>query len=323
VEKTENIETEDVRRSVFITDGAGVLGQAVTRLLTAAGHKVTGMTSGKEGALLIREAGGLPVYVDSSRVGEIRATLAMAKADTVLHLAPQAFNLPPFRTAKYGAQTLQESTAALLDAAQAADVKYVVYAGSAFVYGDTGGQQVDESAPLTSHDDEFVRAAIKAEKMVTESFIPACVLRAGYVYGPGLPEMAALADTLRSGRPVFAGENTANWIHSDDLARALLLAVEKQPENAVCNVVDDRPASPQDFVRYLASALGIQEPVNLPGVLARALLSKTALTLMNFSTSTSNAAARERLGWEPRYSTHREGIEQMLLTWRAEMVVES
>jgi nucleoside-diphosphate-sugar epimerase len=281
------------------------------------------MTDGKDGAVLVRQAGGLPLFVDPTRAGEIQGMLAMSKANVVLHLAPQQFNGLPFRARSYDAAALLAETQTLVEAAQAAGVEFIVHTSYAFLYGDTGSRPADESAALTSVDDDFIAAAIQAERAVLDGPVPACVLRAGYVYGPDSPDLVGLAATLRLGRPVTAGENAANWIYTEDLAQAVVLAAQQRPAGEVFNIVADKPASPDRFLDDFAAAMGLDQPGRLPGFLARARLPRTASVLLDFATLCSSARAREKLGWQPRYSDHAAGLEEVLLSWRAQSAVES
>jgi nucleoside-diphosphate-sugar epimerase len=146
-----------------------------------------------------------------------------------------------------------------------------VYPSFAFLYGDTGGEWVDESAPRRAPDDSpAFAAAMKAEDLILGSGI-GCVLRCGYAYGPQSDAIAALVDYLRAGRPVLTGSATAfsNWVHVDDLAQALLLAAGKPMAGEIFNVVDDAPATPADFVRQLAANTGLAASSGLRSLLMR------------------------------------------------------
>jgi nucleoside-diphosphate-sugar epimerase len=45
--------------------------------------------------------------------------------------------------------------------------------------------------------------------------------------------------------------------------------------------------------------------------------------LISFSAKPANAKAKDQLGWEPKYKTYQDGVEQAMLAWRATMTVES
>ena len=122
--------------NVFITGGSDPIGLALTRMLVAAGHRVIGMTDGSDGASRVREAGGLPVFADPVRAGEIRGMLVMAKADVVIHAAPMSANEIPVTAWDYTPEQLIDETAALIEAAREAGVERALHLSYALVYTD-------------------------------------------------------------------------------------------------------------------------------------------------------------------------------------------
>ena len=126
---TENINTP---LSVFITGATSALGREVTRQLKAAGHRVTGATDGYENAALVRADGGIPAYPNLMRAGEIKSILLAAKVDVVINLAPQLANHLPQQRSNWDTALLDQGVAALLEASQAAGVKFVVHTSYAF-----------------------------------------------------------------------------------------------------------------------------------------------------------------------------------------------
>lgn len=304
--------------SVFVTGASNFVGRAVTRYLVASGHRVTGMTAGLEGANTVRADGGLPVYPDPFRASEIRSNLQLAQADVVLHLAPQAANHIPHLNAVWDERLLADGTAALMEAVKGSGVKFVVYASFAFLYGDTGGEWVDESAPRQSPGSSPVfGAAMRAEDHVLNSGL-GCVLRCGYAYGAESEAVRTLVRSLRNGLGVMTGSSSAysNWVHTLDLAQAALLAAQRQMAGEVFNVADGAPTSPAEFVNNLAASLGMVSPgAGLLGFLMRPGRMQSAL--LNNSVRVRNDKARQTLGWTPRYPMQQQGFEQILLTWRA------
>ncbi len=310
--------TANTALSFFITGATGCVGRAITPYLVAQGHRVTGMAWGTAEGDAVRAVGGLPFYADPYRAGEIRSGLAMAEADVLLHLAPQIPNHVPHQKADWNVHALTEGTAAALQAAQAADVKFFVHTSYAFLYGDTGGEWVDEDAPSHAPGDNLVfQAALEAEQMVLNSGLPACVLRVGYVYGPQCAALADLRNALR--RSVNVGEATAwsNWIYIDDLAHALLQAAVQKEAGVIFNIVDDTPTTPGEFANYFAQSRGLPQPdAGLMGFLNRP--GKEQAALLKNAVKVKNDRAKTRLDWQPKYPSYREGLDQTLLAWRAE-----
>jgi nucleoside-diphosphate-sugar epimerase len=304
--RMENQIANPASMSVFITGATNALGRMVTRRLVAAGHLVTGVAGGSAGAAQVRADGGLPAYPDLLRAGELRSAIAAAEAKVVMHLAPQSANEIPQAGAQFDERLLGDGTAALLDGAQAAGVEFVIFASYAFA--DTND---DDLVALT-------RAARAAEKQALEREVPGCVLRMGFIYGPDSIALQNLRDTLKLGRPVIAGPSDSRlfWTHAADAASALIMAAEKRPAGAVLNIVDSQPASPAAFLNYFAEAQGLNPP-GVPGFAKRLLANRTQMALMRISPHVDSSAAQQQLGWSPQFASYQQGIDDLLLSWRA------
>jgi nucleoside-diphosphate-sugar epimerase len=298
--------TENTPLSVFITGATGALGRAVTRQLKAAGHRITGATSGYENAVLVRADGGIPAYPDLLRAGELRSAMLAAKADVVLNLAPQLANHLPQARAAWDVRLVNEGVAALFEAAQAAGVKFVVHTSYAFADA--------ESEALSALLD-----AVKAgEEKALHGSVPACVLRYGFVYGADAPELVIMRDALLTGKPVDGGSDTpAYWINAQDGARAAALAAQVRPVGQILDIVEDKTVSPAEFLGQFASSQGVNPPGRVPRFAPWAQPSKEQVALMSLHARASSAKAKEVLGWQPRFPDYKQGIDDALLSWRA------
>src|SRR5690606_20213641 len=142
---------------------------------------------------------------------------------------------------------------------------------------------------------------------------------AGYVYGPHAAEAVAVRDRLIAGDSVAAGDPgvLANWIHQDDLARAILLALQTKPAGKILNIVDNQPASAVDFIGYLAESMHLPAPSGGQSLLARILPAREP----HGGGSLPVRARRERAGgvlrWTPPRPASREGRDTTLLVRRA------
>lgn len=287
--------TTDVKQGVFILGAGSAFARAVTRRLVAAGYPVTAAVAGSDGAKAVRADGALPAFPDLQRAGEIRSAIKAAGAEVVLNLAPQIDNHVPHAGGDIDPDNRRVD--ALLEAAQAAEVKYLIH--TSYVWDYTGEQ-----------------AVLKAN-------IPACVLRFGYLYGANDPAMQALRDGLKVGRPIPRGSDEAKvaYITIGDAAEAVLRTVDVRPQDEILEITDDEPATPAEFITYFAESQGLPVPGRLPRFALRALVRGNAADRLDAYAHGDNHAAKAQLNWQPQFPNYRTGIDDMLLTWRAAQVV--
>ncbi len=313
--------------NVVITAASSPLGRETVRQFVAHGHIVTGLTHGVDGAAKVRADGGIPAYSDLFRAGEIKSILHMAAADVIVNLAPQIANTFPYPGMPWeeNIRLLSEGTTALLDAVNEGSTKYIIHTSYGSVYGDTHGEWVDESHVVDTIPE--LSAVIQAEERILGAAIPAAVLRAGFTYGPEDVGMMELAEAARRGRGLFLGDPHAyhNWVYGADFANAIVLAAEQQTAGQVLNIVDDMPVSAVEFAGHLAEELGISAPsnnMNLPDFARRLVNNPIQEALLGISSRIKNNKAKAALGWTPRSTDYRAGIEQTLITWRTALPVK-
>jgi nucleoside-diphosphate-sugar epimerase len=310
-------------QSVFINGGSTPLGRALARLLVAAGHKVMATVTGSAEASAVRAEGVLPAYPSLTRMGELRSAIMAAKANIVVNLAPTYPHQAPQAVKDWDAYTtvVEEGTRALLEAAAAAGVEYVIQGSFSLLGGDPHHQDEDHEPPVSS----FVNAARKAEAAVKNAHIPYTLLRFGFVYSSESSALQTLREALLRGRSFLPGSShtRANWIHADDGARAILLAIATRPIEETLNVVDDRPVTPSKFVELFAAEIGVQSPGQPPMLLVGLMAGETVRAMLEQPSGASNEATRARLGWTLRYPTLEAGLEQSLMMWRAQEPVRA
>jgi nucleoside-diphosphate-sugar epimerase len=308
--------------SVFVTAGTSPVGRAVVRQLVVRGHKVMALTQGKVGADLAHADGAIPVYADPTRAGELRSMMSIVKPNVVINLQPQVPNslLHDGQDWKGFDKQLKATTAALLEASEAAGVGFIVHTSYAFLYGDTHSPADENSARTVPGNYPAFKAAIEAEDAVSHNAIPSCVLRAGYLYGADDHNLALYADSFRVSRPFFAGgEKKSAWLHHEDMARACVLAAEQQPKGEVFNIADEKPISLAEFINAYAKLVGSGHPGHVPTLVVRMLghISAEQITLLDQSTIVSTAKAQSQLGWKPQYPSYQQGLDQAMLMIRA------
>jgi nucleoside-diphosphate-sugar epimerase len=174
----------------------------------------------------------------------------------------------------------------------------VLLLSSTAVYGDAGGDWVDEDTPLTPEENRG-GWVLEGEHLVLSHSIPGTVLRLGGIYGPG---RTWLIDRVRSGaaRIPAGGTLWTNRIHRDDAAGAArhLLSLDAPPP--VVLGVDDAPSPLHEVMEWLARELGVEPPPVDPN-----------LTRDRGNKRCSNARLR-RTGYAFKYPTYREGYRPLI-----------
>jgi nucleoside-diphosphate-sugar epimerase len=308
---------------VFVAGATGAIGRPLVPKLIAAGHEVTGMSRSEERAEQVREAGASSVVADAFDEPRVRAAVAEARAETVVHqltALPDVIN--PRRSQTY-AETNRlrtEGTRILIDAAEAAGTRRLVAQSIAFAYSPAGERVKREEDPLAVAGEgpftEGIRAVAELERRVTEApGLEGVVLRYGFFYGPGTHygSEGFQARRVRRRMVPLVGDagGTFSFIHVEDAADATLAAVERGAPG-IYNVVDDEPAPMLDWLPVYADALGAGRPRRIPVWLGRLLGGKEGVALATQLRGASNAKAKSGLGWQPRHRSWREGFAESL-----------
>jgi nucleoside-diphosphate-sugar epimerase len=289
------------------------------RQLVAAGHEVTGMTRREDRAEEIRAAGATPVVCDVFSMDDLEDALRQAKPEVVVHLLTA---LPPQLDYKADDplgptnRIRREGTRNLLAAATAAGVRRLVAESFAPLYGQKGGWVKEERDELFLDGPEPFGAAATAladlERQVLEAEgIEGIVLRFGWLYGPGTyfdRDGSQTAEALKRRLPVVGkGDGTYSFVHVEDAASAIVAAIERGAPG-IYNVSDDEPAPMRDWVPVFCEAVGAKRPRRLPAWLVRLVAGAGAAAMATSVRGASNAKIKHELGWQPRYSSWRQGF---------------
>lgn len=251
-----------------------------------------------------RDPGGdrVEAFVFGDRATENALADALSRATCALVSIPPQEGRDPV-LADYGAALRQ-----------ATSLRSIVYLSTVGVYGDHGGDWVDEDTPVNPRSARS-HARVAAERdwqhFAQQSGTPVAILRLAGIYGPG---RSALAD-LRAGvaRRVVKPGQVFNRIHVDDIAQVIDAAFRTRA-GGLFNVADDEPASSSEVVAYAADLLGITPPPEIPFDTAQATMSDMARSFYGESKRIRNARIKRALGVRLAYPTYREGLRQIRQT---------
>jgi nucleoside-diphosphate-sugar epimerase len=304
---------------VFVAGASGAIGRPLVRQLLAAGHEVTGMTRREENAAAIRAAGAEAVVCDVFDTAALEGAVREAAPEVVIH---ELTALPPKLDPKSSDalaptnRLRSEGTHNLVAAAKAAGARRLIAESVAFFYVPEGDWVKREDAPAFGEAprpfDEAGRALADLERQVTGAEgLEGVVLRYGWLYGPGTSYDSDGSQTEEFHKrriPIVGkGTGTFSFVQVEDAASATVAAVERG-EPGVYNVVDDEPAPMSEWVPVFAEAVGAKKPHRVSTWLARLVAGPAAVVMATELRGASNAKAKRELGWQPSYSSWRQGF---------------
>jgi nucleoside-diphosphate-sugar epimerase len=186
--------------------------------------------------------------------------------------------------------------------------KWVGYLSTTGVYGDHGGDWVDENTALTPATTRGA-ARVKAEAAwAAIPDLPLHIFRLAGIYGPGRGPFSK----VRNGtvRRIIKEGQVFSRTHVADIARVLAASIAKPNRGAVYNVCDDDPAPPQDVIAYAAELLGLLVPEAVD--FAQADMSPMARSFYAESKKVRNDRIKDELGIELLYPNYRAGLKALL-----------
>jgi len=185
------------------------------------------------------------------------------------------------------------------------------------VYGDTKGKWIDETMPKNP-DTDFAKTRHEAEQMLwkasNENGLPVTVAVLGDVYGPSGWFVNIVVNKIRdcSFKIPGSGDYYRSFVHVDDVANALMLIAEKNVKDSTYIITDDEPVTFSEFVYYVADRMGMKRPGKVPAFLAKAVLGSDMVKLLTYSVRARNTKAKNELGLQLQYPTHKEGVTDIL-----------
>lgn len=275
---------------VLVTGGTGFIGRALLAKLLERGDTVTGLTRRAP------EAGRLPpalravrwIEWDPERDGSWQTELA--GQDAVVHLAGEQAVGKRY-TQRIKDQILKsrvESTARLVAGMEQAapDERprvFVCASGVGYYGGRLDDEPLDESSPPGSDFLALVCVAWEGAARGAERLgVRVVSARFGFVLGADGGALAKLVPIFNAfaGGPIGSGKQMLPWVHVDDVAAALLKAIDDTALKGPMNVTAPEPVSNAEFSRALGRALGRPALVPTPAFALKALFGEGAEPLI-------------------------------------------
>jgi nucleoside-diphosphate-sugar epimerase len=228
--------------------GCGYVGKAVAHHWRSAGLTVTATTTTPDRLSELADLCDRPLCLRANDPEALQSALA-GQSVLLVSLAPRRSGI--YReTYLESAQTLADILPTL------PDLRQVIYTGSYSVYGDYGGNWIDETAP-TNPSAENSQILLETEQYlqsVARPDLAVCIFRLGGICGPGR-EIADIFRSASGGTRPGTGQDWSNWIHLDDIVGAIDFARDRRLDG-LYNLVHDRPMMQKDLLDQAFQARG-------------------------------------------------------------------
>ena len=303
---------------VAVTGSSGLIGTALVASLRADGHEVIRLV--RRPPRGVDEARWDPRAADAGLIPHAPGgTRELDGLGACVHLA--AAGVADHRwTARYKAEIRASrvlGTRALAGAlAKLSPPPATLVAASAIGwYGDTGGREVDESAPAgQAFLARLVRDWEAAAGPAADAGIRVVHTRSGLVLTPRGGLLARLLPVARLGvYPRFgSGGQAMSWISLTDEVRAIRFLLDRRDISGPVNLTAPVPATNSEFTAAFAAAVGRRDLpwLRMPAPALRLALGEAAVELL-----TSIRVLPRRLqeaGYEFRYPTLAEALSAEL-----------
>lgn len=284
--------------STLFCFGLGYVAEALARSLQAEGWLIAGTTRSQERYNALAAA-GLEPYVFE------RGTPLKDPGTALGGTTHLLVSIPPDRE---GDPVLDLHGG---DLAALSGLRWAGYLSTTGVYGDAGGDWVDEESPLRPSLDR-TRRRVAAERAWLDlqriHGVPLQVFRLAGIYGPGRSAL----DSVRAGRArrIDKPGQVFSRIHVEDIVGLLRASMAHPEPGTVYNLCDDEPAPSHEVIAEACALLGREPPPLEP--FEQADLSPMARSFYADNRRVRNARIKERLGYALRYPNYRAGLAAIL-----------
>ncbi|MGA3037016.1 MAG: NAD-dependent epimerase/dehydratase family protein [Vulcanimicrobiaceae bacterium] len=233
---------------VFITGASGYIGTAVCAAVKKRGHDVVGLARSANSIEKLKAAGVHPVLGTLSDHNVLREMTH--DADAVIHCA--------FEQSAEGVALETGVLDAMLGAVDT-DHEAFIYTSGVWVYGDTGGKTIDETAPLNPIPLVAWRPAIERKVQDAQRHkLRTIVIRPGLVYGGSGGLVGMMMGLAKAQQLVIIGSGKNHWqmVNVNALGELYALAIERAPADSIYNGVSSDSAAYGEIVRAVHRAAG-------------------------------------------------------------------
>ncbi len=268
--------------------GHGYSAASLAARLLPLGWRVLGTTRKPERAELLRAQGVTPLIVDTDDIGA-----AVHQATHLLSSAGPSAEGDPFLPL-------------LAPAIEAApNLSWIGYLSTTGVYGDRGGDWVDEDSETNP---ESARGQWRLAAEQDWRALGGHIFRLAGIYGPGRGPFSK----VKSGKAqrIIKKDQVFSRIHVEDIVQVLCASIAADTYGGVYNVCDNYPAPPQDVIGYAAELLGLPIPPAI--AFEDANLSPMGKSFYAENKRVANERIKSELGISLKYPDYKAGLNALV-----------
>ncbi|TDX59277.1 NAD-dependent epimerase/dehydratase family protein [Orenia marismortui] len=303
------------KRTVLVTGGAGFIGSHIVDKLIARGDKVIIVDNLSTGRL--EYLNPLAKFYKLDIREDLSEIFKKYNIDYVIHQAAQIDVQQSIKDPSFDGDVNIIGTTNLLEHCCKYNIKKIIYASTAAVYGQPKYLGVDEEHPInpisyygiSKHTPEHyikVFSQLYGLNYTILRYSNVYGIRQGFTSEGGV--ISIFIDKFLSGeRPIIYGDGkqTRDFIYVDDIVRANIIALEKGDNEAI-NISCNHQTSLNQLIMMMKSILA----VDLNPIYKSAKLGDIKYNYL------SNKKAKEVLGWTPNYGLS-EGLEEIFAYYQS------
>lgn len=282
-------------RTLLIVGCGDVARRTLPRLLGR--YRVYALLRDRDQFAFWRDRGVRPIYADLDCAASLQRIIGLA--DIVLHFAP------PSECGRTDLRT-RWLLAALLRGKRPQQLIYVSTSG---VYGDCGGEVIDETRhlrPTTERATRRLDAECQLRRFGSQNGICVCILRAPGIYAAERLPLERLKKATLALRP--EDDVFTNHIHADDLAMLCCLALRYGRANRCYNASDDSSMKMGEYFDLVAHRFGLPRPPRASRNEAQQRLSALQMSFMNESRRMDNRRIKKEFRARLCYGSVFDGV---------------
>ena len=185
-------------------------------------------------------------------------------------------------------------------------LKWITYLSATSVYGDHGGEWVDENSdtkPTSSNGIERLKVEKEWAKLASKFDLPFQIFRLSGIYS----NQYNILTRLKSGEAKIMNKKNHFFsrIHVEDIANILLRSLNQFKKNEVYNISDDKPASAEEVAMYGVKLLGVSKPKTIE---INEIENEMLKNFYKESKKVNNKKMKKFFNYKLKYPTYVEGL---------------